>query len=254
MSHDQHQALAGKVAVITGASRNIGRAIALALAAEGAAIVVNGRSDEAAARAVVEEITVRGGGAIAHLADVTDEAAVNGLADAAVERFGRIDILVNNAAVRRPRPFNELSLAEWREITGIILDGAFLCARACVPHMLAASGGTIINIGGSSAHLGNRNRAHVATAKAGLEGLTRALAVEFADHGITVNCVVPGTIGTVRGESAGAPGARPHGARALIKRLGRPEEVAALVRHLCLPDAAYITGQSIHVSGGAFLT
>jgi 3-oxoacyl-[acyl-carrier protein] reductase len=242
VSHDQQQALAGKVAVITGASRNIGRAIALALAAEGAAIVVNGRSDEAAARAVVEAIPARGGGAIAHLAD------------AAVERFGHIDILVNNAAVRRPRPFNELSLAEWREITGIILDGAFLCARACVPHMLAASGGTIINIGGAAAHLGNRNRAHVATAKAGLEGLTRALAVELADHGITVNCVVPGTIDTVRGESAGAPGARPHGARALIKRLGRPEEVAALVRHLCLPDAAYITGQSIHVSGGAFLT
>lgn len=252
MSQSGHQALAGKVGVITGASRNIGRAIALALAAEGTAVVVNGRSDSAAARAVVQEITAGGGRAIAHLADVTDEASVNGLADTTVESFGRIDILVNNAAIRPARAFTDMSFGEWREITGVILDGAFLCARACVPHMLTAGGGTIVNIGGLSAHLGASNRAHVVTAKAGLEGLTRALAVELAGHGITVNCVVPGTIDTVRAESAGARPAHQGRAQALIKRFGQPGEVAALVRHLCLPDAAYITGQSIHVSGGAY--
>ena len=251
MPDNHNRALAGKVAVVTGGSRNIGRAIALSLAGEGAAVVVGAGSDAEAARSVADEIAAAGGRGIAHLADVTEEAAVNGLADAAVEAFGRIDILVNNAALRRQQPFVEMTLAQWREITAVVLDGAFLCARACVPHIIAAGGGAIVNIGGISAHVGARNRAHVMAAKAGLIGLTKALALELAEHGITANCVVPGTIDTVRGASAGKRPA--FVSTSLIDRLGRPQEIAAMVRHLCLPEARYITGQTIHVSGGRYL-
>ncbi len=251
MPDNENRALAGKVAVVTGASRNIGRAIALSLAGEGAAIVVNAVTNAADAKAVAGEITGAGGRAIHHLADVRDESAVNAMIDAAVEAFGRIDILVNNAAVRRHHPIADLSFAEWREITGIILDGAFLCAKACLPHMRAAGGGAIVNIGGVSAHIGAPERAHVMTAKAGLVGLTKALAVELAGDGITANCVVPGTIDTVRGGSAGQQANFSHAS--LVERLGKPEEIAAMVRHLCLPEGGYITGQTIHVSGGRYL-
>ena len=190
--------LEGRVALITGAVRRIGRAIALALAGDGAAVVINTRSSRDEAEAVAAEIEGRGGRALVHLADVTDEAAVQAMVDAALARFGRLDILINNAADRRQNPLTEISLAEWRHITGIIVDGAFLCARACLPHMVAAGGGTVINIGGVSAHTGAHDRAHVITSKAALVGLTKAIAVEFAERGITANCVVPGKIGGAR--------------------------------------------------------
>ena len=243
-------ALAGKVAVVTGAARNIGREIALALAHEGAAVVVNAVSDGQAADTVAGEVTAAGGRGLAHLADITDEAAANGMADAAVKAFGRIDILVCNAGIRRQHPFTEVSFAEWRDVLAVSLDGAFLCAKACVPQMIAAGGGAIITLGGSSCHVGTRNRVHVLAAKMGLVGLTRGLAAELGEHGITVNCVAPGHIDTVRGASAGQRSAqttRP------IERMGRADEVAAMVRHLCLPGGAYITGQTIHVNGGMYL-
>ncbi|MFQ6017355.1 MAG: SDR family NAD(P)-dependent oxidoreductase [Kiloniellaceae bacterium] len=253
MQENGNRPLDGKVALVTGASRNIGRAIALALAGDGAAVVVNGVSDKAAAEAVAGEISAAGGRSLARLADVTDEAAVGGMAEAAVDAFGRIDILVNNAALRRAQPFDSMTRGQWREVIGVILDGAFLCAKACVPHITAAGGGAIVNIGGISAHIGAKGRAHVVAAKAGIVGLTKALAVEFADRGIRVNCVVPGTIDTVRGATAGAPAHYPGGKGALIDRLGRPDEIAAMVRHLCLPEAGYTTGQVIHVNGGRYL-
>jgi 3-oxoacyl-[acyl-carrier protein] reductase len=168
-------------------------------------------------------------------------------------RFGRLDILVNNAADRKQTPLTEISLAEWRHITGIIVDGSFLCARACLPHMVASGGGTIISIGGASAHAGARNRAHVLTAKAALIGLTKAIAVEFADRGITANCVVPGKIGGARSKTSGEAATMSGGAGPIVGRLGTPEEVAAMVAHLCLPAGRYITGQAIHVSGGMYL-
>jgi len=247
-------ALGGRVAVVTGGGRNIGRAIALALAADGAAVVVGARSDRAAADAVAAEIEAAGGRAVPHLADVADEAKVAGLADAAIAAFGRIDILVNNAAIRARQTLAETSLADWHAVMGVILDGAFLCARACSPHMIAAGGGRIVNIGGLSGHIGDEARVHVVAAKAGLVGLTRALAVELAPHGITANCVVPGTIDTVRGETAREPGRYDERMKALVERKGRPDEVAAMVAHLCRPESAYITAQTIHVSGGRFLT
>ena len=245
--------LAGRVALITGAVRRIGRAIALALADSGAAVVVNTRSSRDEAEAVATEIEGHGGRALVQLADVTDEGAVRAMVEEAIQRFGRLDILVNNAADRQQAPLTEISLAEWRHITGIIVDGAFLCARACLPHMVAGGGGTVVNIGGVSAHTGAHNRAHVITAKAALVGLTKAIAVEFAGRGITANCVVPGKIGGVRSRTSGASPTMGGGAQPIVGRDGTPEEVAAMVRQLCLPASRYITGQTIHVSGGMYL-
>jgi 3-oxoacyl-[acyl-carrier protein] reductase len=244
--------LEGKVALITGAVRRIGRATALALAAQGAAIVVNTRNSRGEADALAAEIAAQGGQALVQIADVTDEAAVQAMVDAAVARFGRLDILVNNAADRKRTPLTEISLAEWRHITGIIVDGAFLCARACLPHMVAGGGGTIINIGGASAHTGTRGRAHVSTAKAALVGLTKAIAVEYADRGITANCVAPGKIGGTRGDGSQA-GAVVGREGPIVGRQGEATEVAAMVTYLCLPASRYITGQSLHVSGGMVL-
>ncbi|HEX5078263.1 MAG TPA: SDR family oxidoreductase [Geminicoccaceae bacterium] len=250
---DAGKELEGRVALITGAVRRIGRAIALALARDGAAIVINTRSSKDEAAAVAAEVEALGAPAMVHLADVTDEAAVQAMVDAALARFGRLDILVNNAADRQQAPLTEISLAQWRHITGIIVDGAFLCARACLPPMLAAGGGTIINIGGATAHIGAHHRAHVVTAKAALIGLTKAIAVEFADRGVTANCVVPGRIGGARSQTAGEAPPMGGGAAPLVGRAGTPEEVAAMVRQLCLPVSRYITGQTIHVSGGTVL-
>ena len=243
--------LDGKVALITGAARRIGRATALALAGQGAAIVVNTRSARAEALAVAAEIEAQGGQALVQIADVTDEAAVHAMVDAALARFSRLDILVNNAADRKRTPLTAISLAEWHHITRIIVDGAFLCARACLPAMIAAGGGRVINVGGASAHAGARERAHVVTAKAALVGLTKAIAVEFADRGITANCVVPGKIGGSR--PSGEAGTIIDGAGPIVGRQGTAEEVAAMITHLCLPPARYITGQTIHVSGGMYL-
>lgn len=246
-------ALDGKVAIVTGGARNIGRAIALALAADGAAVVVNARSDRAAADAVAAEITAAGGRAMVHIADVSDEAAVAGMADAATKAFGRIDILVNNAAIRGHKALTDMTLAEWRGVMAVILDGAFLCARACVPHMIQAGGGRIINLGGVTGHVGDNERVHVVTAKAGLVGLTRALAVEFGRHEITANCVVPGKIRTQRIASAGRSGLADERVKPVILREGQPNEVGALVAHLCRPESGFVTGQVIHVSGGRFI-
>ena len=244
--------LAGRTAVVTGAGRNIGRAIALQLAAAGAAVLVNARANREQAQAVVREIEQKGGRALAHLADVADAEAVQAMMTAAVARFGRIDILVNNAALRREQPLEQMSLGEWREILGVILDGAFLCVKAALPLLRASGVGAIVNIGGLSAHTGARNRAHVVTAKAGLVGFTRALAHELAADHVTVNCVAPGLIGTARAPGAPEPAHHQvHGT--LAGNRGTPDDIAATVRFLCGPEARYITGQTFHVNGGAFL-
>jgi 3-oxoacyl-[acyl-carrier protein] reductase len=253
MANAQGKELEGRVALVTGAVRRIGRAIALALAADGAAVVINTRSSRAEADAVAAEIEGRGGQALVHLADVTDEAAVQAMVEATLARFARLDILINNAADRQQTPLTEISLEEWRHITGIIVDGAFLSARACLPAMTLAGGGTIVNIGGVSAHTGAHNRAHVITAKAALIGLTKAIAVEFAGRNITANCVVPGKIGGERSRTSGESPPMGAGAAPIVGREGTPEEVAAVVRQLCLPASRYVTGQTIHVSGGMYL-
>lgn len=247
--------LTGQVAVVTGAGRNIGREIALALAGAGADVVVNGRSDRSAVEAVAAEVEALGRKSLPWIADVGDEAAVSAMSDAVMKRFGRVDILVSNAGLRRQTPFLEMTFAEWREILSVALDGAFILCRAVVPHMIAGGrGGAIVTLSGISNHIGTRNRAHVNASKAGLEGLTRGLAMELAEHRITVNSVAPGSIDTVRGAAAGTrPGNLGHD-NIPLKRLGLPSEIAGMVLHLCSPAGAYVTGQTIHVNGGVFLT
>jgi len=243
--------LAGKVALVTGASRRIGRATALGLANEGADVIVNARAARDEVTGVAEEVRALGRRAEVVMGDVSDEAEVARMAKEAEGAFGRIDILVNNAAIRRQSPFTEMSYAEWREINAVILDGAFLMCRAVLPVMVAGGGGTIVNIGGVSAHIGAKNRAHVATAKAGLVGLTKALAVEFADRKVTVNCLAPGKIGGERSKTAGESPKMP--AEILLGREGEIDEAAGMVVALCLPAARFMTGQTVHVSGGLYL-
>ena len=244
--------LAGKVAIVTGAGRNIGRAIARHLATAGAAVVVNVRTNKAEADAVVKEIEAGGGKAIAVVADVADPAAVEAIAHAALKAFGRIDILVNNASLRREKPIDQMSYTDWREVMGATLDSAFHGVHACLPALKKAGGGTIINVGGLSAHIGSKNRTHVMTAKAALVGFSRALAHDLAADKITANCVVPGAIDTTR------PGSSPNPAHHLTHgtitgERGKPDDVAAMVRFLAGPGGRFVTGQTIHVNGGAFL-
>jgi 3-oxoacyl-[acyl-carrier protein] reductase len=244
--------LTGKVAVVTGAGRNIGRAIALALSEGGASVVVNARSNRTEAESVAREIEAAGGKALVRIGDVADAKAVQTMAEAATRQFGRIDILVNNAALRREKPFAEMDYAAWREVLDVTLDGAFHCVKACLPALRQSGAGTIVNIGGLSAHTGAKNRAHVVTAKAGIIGFTRALAHELASDGITVNCVVPGLIGTRRPKDKPEP-AHHLTHQTITGERGRPEDVAAIVRFLCGPAARYINGQAIHANGGAYL-
>jgi 3-oxoacyl-[acyl-carrier protein] reductase len=244
--------LSGRVAIVTGAGRNIGRGIALALAEGGAAVVVNARANLKEAEAVAGEIERAGGRALVAIADVVDAAAVEKMVAAAAARFGRVDILVNNAAVRAEQPLATLTLADWRAVTAIILDGAFNCVKACLPHLKQSGAGAIVNIGGLSAHTGAARRPHVVTAKAGLLGFTRALAHELAEDKIRVNTVTPGLMAAPR--PAGQPEPQHHAlVRTLVGRRGEPSDIAAAVRFLCGPNASYITGQNIQVNGGTFL-
>lgn len=248
-------ALDGKVALVTGAGKNIGRAIALTLARDGATVVANGRSDAAAIEAVAQEIRAAGGRAVAHLADVSQEAPVAAMAAEVAGSLGGVDILVCNAGLRRQTPFLEMSLAEWREILSVALDGAFLMVRAFAPQMVARGGGAIVALSGISTHVGTPNRAHVSASKSGLEGLMRALAIELAPHGIRANCVAPGAVDTARGASAGAmPQTLGRDDGIPLRRKASVQEIADVVRLLAGPEGGYVTGQTIHVNGGAFLT
>ncbi|MBT5049147.1 MAG: SDR family oxidoreductase [Rhodospirillaceae bacterium] len=241
--------LEGTGAIVTGSTGIIGRAIALALAEAGAGIVINGRTSGDVAEEVVAEIEAIGGRAIVHLADVTSEEAVQGMIDAAVDAFGRLDILINNVGPGTSSPITELTYAEWRRIMASKLDSAFLCSKAAIPHLGVHGQGVIINIGASSAHVGNANRSVDGAAKMGLAGLTGSLAIELAPQNITVNCVAPGRIQR--------PGATsPHFAARPIPagREGTPEEFAETVRFLCGPHSRFTTGQTLHVNGGWYVS
>jgi 3-oxoacyl-[acyl-carrier protein] reductase len=243
-----------KVALVTGAGRNIGRAMALSLARDGFDVAVNVRQSVSEGQEVVREITAIGRKAILCVADVCDQAQVQNMFNQIEKTWGRLDVLINNAAVRAETELGEMTLEEWRKILSICLDGSFLCAQSARPLMVRAGGGSIVNIGGLTAHTGAVNRLHVVTAKAGLVGFTRALAEELAPQSIRVNCVSPGLIDTVRIDSSAPTAPVHHKARTnFMKRRGTSQEVADVVAWLASSQSSYVTGQVLHVNGGAYL-
>ena len=246
--------LSQPAALVTGAGRNIGREIALALAATGHAIAVNVRATRVEGQAVVDEINARGGRALLCVADVGHRAAVTAMVERIGREWGRLDVLVNNAAVRREADFASLSAEDWHATLRVVLDGAFFCSQAALPLLAAAPQPAIVNIGGLTAHTGAAARVHVVTAKAGLVGMTRALAHDLAAQGITVNCVAPGLIDTVRMAASASASPRHHATHAtLLGRRGSAAEVAQAVVYLAGPQARFVTGQVLHVNGGAYL-
>lgn len=245
--------LSGRVALVTGAARNIGRAIAVELARAGADVVVSAKSSAELVEETAALVRAEGRQASVQMGDVANPDSAADLVARAIAAFGRLDILVNNAALRRETAFADLDYAEWREVMGVILDGPYLCARAALPALRRSEMAAIVNIGGMSAHTGAPGRAHVVAAKSGVVGLTRALAHDLAPDRITVNCVVPGLIDTVRGNSAQGTPALHAIATPLAGRRGRSEEIATMVRYLAGPQARYMTGQTLHVNGGAYL-
>ena len=240
--------LAGQTALVTGASRGIGRAVALQLAAAGATVAVNYASSADAAEAVVAEITGAGGNAYALKGDVSQEAEVEQLVAAVLERSGSLDVLVNNAGITRDGLLMRMKTADWQAVLDLNLSGVFLCTRAVTRTMLKQKRGRIINITSVVGLMGNAGQANYAAAKAGVIGFTRTTARELASRGITVNAVAPGFIATDMTKDLNAEGIL---AAIPLGSFGTPEQVAGTVRFLAAdPAAAYITGQVIQVDGG----
>ena len=249
--------LQGKSAFITGASRNIGRAIALAFAAEGADLVLNTRVNREELEAVADECRKIGVRVVPVLGDVADAAAVDTMVRQGLAELGGLDILVCNAAIRPHKSLSETSLEDWHRVIGVDLHSAFYLARAVVPSMKARRGGSIIALGGMSALTGRPNTVAVTAAKTGLLGLVRALAAELGSSGIRANMVVPGFIDTERRyaewypEFRQAPPGAPEQLKAIpLGRLGRPEDIADACVFLASDASAYITGDAIRVMGG----
>ncbi|KZL47830.1 3-oxoacyl-[acyl-carrier-protein] reductase [Nodularia spumigena] len=241
--------LQGQVAIITGASRGIGRAIALELATQGATIIVNYANSSGAAESVVADIIADGGQAIALQADVSQAQQVDTLISTVMEKFKRIDILVNNAGITRDTLLLRMKPEDWQAVIDLNLTGVFLCTRAVSKIMLKQRSGRIINIASVAGQMGNPGQANYSAAKAGVIGFTKTVAKELASRGITVNAVAPGFIATDMTSSLS-------NTEDILKyiplgRYGQPEEIAGMVRFLAAdPAAAYITGQVFNVDGG----
>jgi 3-oxoacyl-[acyl-carrier protein] reductase len=242
--------LTGKVAVVTGSSRGIGRAIAIMLARQGAKVVVNSAKSPEAAEAVVQEIRAAGGEAINVTANVAEQADADRLIKAAIDTFGRLDILVNNAGTTRDTLLMRMSEADWDAVLNLNLKGAFFCTKAAIRPMLRAKSGRIINITSVSGLAGNAGQANYAASKAGLVGFTKSVARELASRNITCNAVAPGFVPTALTNvlpddlKAKAIEAIPLG------RVGSAEEIAAAVVYLASDEAAYVTGHVLTVDGG----
>lgn len=242
--------LDGQTALVTGGSRGIGRAVALELARCGASVIVNYREQRALAETVAGEIEASGGRAAPVQADVADEAQVRRLVTSAVQTFGGLDVLVCSAGVVRDQLAGALSLADWEAVIQTNLRGAFLCMREVLPHMMPRKRGSIVGVSSVAADLGGRGHVNYAASKGGLNAMIRSLAVELAPKKIRVNGVAPGVIVTDMTRRI-----RDLAGEAIVKsiplrRFGEPEDVARAVRFLASPEAAYITGEVLHVTGG----
>jgi NAD(P)-dependent dehydrogenase (short-subunit alcohol dehydrogenase family) len=246
--------LYGKVAVVTGASRGIGAAIARELGAYGADLVLNYAHQADMAEALADEIRRldHPGSVEAIQADISDKNQATDLMKQVWDRFGRLDILVNNAGITHDHTFKKMTVEEWEEVIGTDLNGVFYCTHAAMAYLLEHEGGKVVNIGSASGLMGNVGQANYAAAKAGLIGLTKTLALEWARYNITVNCIAPGFTETDM-LSKVAPEIREQiYSRIPLHRFGTVEEVASLVRYLCT-EGGYITGQVISVNGGLYI-
>jgi 3-oxoacyl-[acyl-carrier protein] reductase len=242
------QNLQGKVAIVTGASRGIGRATAVALATEGASVVVNYASSSGAADEVVAQIEAMGGSAIAFKANVANSDEVDALIAATMEKYGRIDVLVNNAGITRDTLLLRMKLEDWQAVIDLNLTGVFLCTRAVSKIMLKQKSGRIVNITSVAGQMGNPGQSNYSAAKAGVIGFTKTVARELAPRSITVNAVAPGFIAT---DMTNDLKAEPILQMIPLARYGQPEEVAGMIQFLAAsPAAAYITGQVFNVDGG----
>ncbi len=244
------QELGDRVAIVTGASRNIGRAIAIALGAGGASVLVHAHHDRDGAEETARLVSEAGGKASVALGDLSKPDTADALVADALKAFGALDIVIANAAIRPEARIEDLHYEEWRQVMALGVDSVFLLTKAALEHLKRSNQGAIVTIGGLTGHSGAANRAHVITAKAAVVGLTKALAHDLGSSGITVNCVSPGLIETRRtGEEP-----KHHASRTnVLGRRGTPDEVAASVRMLCGPGGRYITGQTIHLNGGALM-
>jgi 3-oxoacyl-[acyl-carrier protein] reductase len=243
--------LEGKTALVTGSGRNIGRATVLKLANEGCNVIVNARSNEQELNTVVREAQAIGVKAIGILADMAKKTEVEAMAAKALSEFGRVDILINNAAIRPHKPFTELTAQDWEAVRGVVLDGALYLTRAVIDSMVKNKYGRILFFTGEGAFIGGNGRAHVSAAKMGLVGFARGLASEFAPHNIRVNVVSPGSIDTTRANPEWYQGRTPNAAGIPLGRQGKPDEIAATCLFLVTDDGGFITGQTIHVNGGS---
>jgi 3-oxoacyl-[acyl-carrier protein] reductase len=243
--------MAGRVALVTGASRGIGRAVALGLAARGATVLAAARGDHA--EAVAAEIVGRGGRAEAVALDVTDDARVAALVADVVGRLGRIDVLVNNAGITRDQLMLRMKREDWDAVLATNLTAAYTCAQAVLKPMIKQRAGRIVNLTSVVGQAGNAGQANYAASKAGLVGFTKALALEVASRNITVNAVAPGLIDTDMTRALGQGSQDAWTERIPLKRLGTPEDVAAAVVFLASDEAAYITGHVLAVNGGMYM-
>lgn len=239
-----------RAAFITGAGRNIGRAIAIALARQGCDVVINGRADRAACDEVAGEVTALGRRALVLMGDVGRSDAVAGMAKEALSTFGRIQIVVNNAAIRPLKPFLEMSDDDWHRVLDTDLNSAFYTARAFGAGMVDAGWGRIVNLTGMNAIHGYAGRAPVSVAKHGLWGLTKALAKEFGPSGVTTNAISPGPIETEHADASMTAHIREQKSRIPLGRLGTPDDIAALTAFLCSDAGGFINGQMIASNGG----
>ena len=242
--------LEGKVAVVTGASRGIGRAIALKLAEEGAKVVVNYSGSQAKAEEVVAMIQENGGEAIAVQASVSQTEEVTALMDAAVKTYGSLDILVNNAGITRDNLIMRMKEAEWDDVLNTNLKGVFLCTKAVTRQMMKQRAGRIINISSIVGVAGNAGQANYVAAKAGVIGLTKTTAKELASRNILVNAIAPGFIETEMTEQLPEDIKQGMLTQIPLAKLGQPEDIAKAVAFLASEDANYMTGQTLHIDGG----